>query len=189
MPARLLGILSRQAGPALSLQVSRALFSARSNLLTGRFGRSFPIEPGGPFHRPRGCRDFLTGRGSYGSRLPALISDPTGGCSDRRAAALRCGAWRSFINGELYVRRRRGHGRSRPVAILATADCGSLIAAGSHRAVPQSRAHGRPNTVVRSARRRQNEMGAGERSIQQGSHAVDGEVRCFDRCDAVEFLY
>jgi hypothetical protein len=29
----------------LSLQVSRALFWARTNLLTGRFGRSFPIEP------------------------------------------------------------------------------------------------------------------------------------------------
>jgi hypothetical protein len=45
LPARLLGILSRQAGPALSLQVSRALFSARPDLLTGRFGWSFPIEP------------------------------------------------------------------------------------------------------------------------------------------------
>jgi len=36
------------------------------------------LSLGGPFHRPRGCRDFLTGRGSYGLRLPALISDPTG---------------------------------------------------------------------------------------------------------------
>src|ERR1700738_4446078 len=60
------------------------------------------LSLGGPFYRPR-RRGFLPGRGSYGSRLPALISDPTGGCSDRHAAALRCGALRSFISGESYI--------------------------------------------------------------------------------------
>ena len=52
----------------------------------------------------------------------------------------------------LFPPRRRDHGRSRLVAILATADLGSFDCGGSHRADPQSRTHGRPNTVVRSVR-------------------------------------
>src|SRR4051794_16069098 len=49
---------------------------------------------------------------------------------------------------------RRDHGRSRLVAILATAGRSTLIAAGSTEQTRNLGAHGRPNTAVRSARER-----------------------------------
>jgi hypothetical protein len=183
LPARLLGILSRQAGPALSLQVSRALFSARSNLLTGRFGRSFPIEP----RRAVSPSPGLPGFSHWSRVLWVTVARSNFRCSDRHAAALRCGALRSFISGvmpatgswPISTRRYSRDGR------LCFVDCG-----GSHRTDPQSRAHGQPNAVVRSARGRRNGiLSADDRSIQQGSYAVDGAFRCFDRSDAVGLCY
>jgi hypothetical protein len=127
------------------------------------------LSRGGPFHRPGVAGAFLTGRGSYGSRLPALISGPSGGCSDRRAAALRCGALRSFINGVLPatgswpISTRRYSRDGRPWFV----DCG-----GSHRAVPQSRAHGRPKRGGSiSAGRRTDSSSVGKRTLKTGTRS------------------
>ena len=51
------------------------------------------------------------------------------------------------------ARRRQDHGRSRPVAILATADRSSLIAAETFEQTRNRGRHGRPNAVVRSVAR------------------------------------
>jgi hypothetical protein len=137
---RLLGIPSRQAGSALSLPISRTLFSARSDLFLIKCSEwSFPAELDGSFHRSEGC-SAINGRGAYGSRFSALLVLDRSQIvvAHQRAAALRCGALRSFINGNIFARRRRGHGRSRPVAILATVDRDSFDCGGSHRADPQS---------------------------------------------------
>lgn len=86
--------------------------------------RPFPGLPGlSPF-----------GRGKEWAHLNPLYFSVSGlaGVASRRAAALRCGALRSFIGGALQEhRRRRDHGRSRPVAILATDGRKSLMAAGT----------------------------------------------------------
>jgi hypothetical protein len=81
--------------------------------------------------------------------------------------------------------RRRGKAGSKPVAILATVDRGSLITAGATEQARNRGAHGRPNTMVRSAHGRRIDLGAAGSSIQQGSGIVDDDVRCFDRCFVV----
>jgi hypothetical protein len=94
---------------------------------------------------------------------------------------LKCGALLSFIGGA-FATGGGGKAGSKPVAIIATIDRGSLIAAGATEQTRNRGAHGRPNAVVRSARERRKEMlGAGDTSTQQRRDAVHDDVRCFNR--------
>jgi hypothetical protein len=100
--------------------------------------------------------------------------------TDFLAQEKRPGALRSFIERDLVRVPSLGlpATRSWPISTrryyrdgrLWFVDCG-----GSHRADPQSQAHGRPNTVVRSARGRRGEM----RDAGQRSDGVAVENRCF----------
>jgi hypothetical protein len=84
-----------------------------------------------------------------------------------RCRLLKCGALLSFIGGA-FATGGGGKAGSKPVAIIATIDRGSLIAAGATEQTRNRGAHGRPNAVVRSARERRKEMlGAGDTSTQQ----------------------
>jgi hypothetical protein len=145
-PARLLGIPSRQAGSVVSLPISRALSSARSDLFLIRRSRwSFPAEPDGSFHRSEGC-SAINGRGAYGSRFSALLFPSS--ITDRVALGQRCRfevRRLAVIYRRRFRYRRRGKAGSKPVAIIATVDRGSLIAAGATEQSRNRGAHDRPN--------------------------------------------
>jgi hypothetical protein len=108
-----------------------------------------------PYNRSRDCR-ASEGRGKEWAHLnPRIVVSQIARLGS--AAALRCGALRSFISSCLRI---AGDGVmsdldpslfSRRSTMFA--DCG-----GSHRADPQSRARGRPNAVVRSARERRDRV-------------------------------
>jgi hypothetical protein len=89
-----------------------------------------------------------------GSALPALFGFRVR--SGRCSAMARCRfeVRRLAVIHQRQRGRRQDHGRSRPVAILATAGRGSLMAAGASVQTCHRRRHGRPNAVVRSARGR-----------------------------------
>ena len=101
--------------------------------------------------RSAGCADTVWVRSLWATGY-RFDSDPAGGCSARRAAALRCGALRSFIIGRLRapatgswpISTCRYSRDGRPCFV----DCG-----GSHRADPQSRTPRLTERGVRSVAR------------------------------------